>query len=78
MISLLGYTLLYLFAVRPTLRLYATPTPWEATLRPPPFSLWRLGGLARLGCIGAPGTRSQPGWSPILSGKDVPYKHVSA
>ena len=58
-------TLLYLFAVRPTPRLRGTPTQWEATLHPP-FSLWRPGGLADLACIGTPGARSRPGWSPIL------------
>ena len=76
MVSSLGYTLLYLFAVRPNPHLHATPTPWEATLHPPSFSLWRPGGLAALACIGAPGPRSRPGRSPTLSGKSSPYKHL--
>ena len=60
MVSSLGYTLLHLFAVRPTPHLHATSTPWRATLHPPPFSLWRSGGLAGLACIGAPRAFSIP------------------
>ena len=59
-----------------TPHLHPIPTPWEATLYPPTFSLWRPGGLAGLACIGAPAARSRPGWSPILSGKGAPYKHI--
>ena len=71
MISSWGHTLLYLFAVRPTPRLHATSTSWEAPSVLLPSS---SGGLTGLACIGAPGARSQPGWSPILSGKGAPYK----
>ena len=76
----LGYTLLhcylgYVYSPWVLLRVYMPPPcPWEATLHPPPFSLWPPGGLVGLAWISAPGARPRPGWSPILSGKGAPYK----
>ena len=46
MVSFLGYTVLYLSAVRPTPNLHANPTLWETTLR---------GSRRAIACIGAPG-----------------------
>ena len=74
MISSLCYTMLYLFAVRTTPHLHATPTPWEVTL-PPPLSLLRPGGLAGRACICESGARSWLGWPPILSENGAPYRH---